>query len=340
MFLSCYCRKISARRSIRRVDDGLVVFETREFPSSIKTIGYINNCFLVLKETRLAAGQGIDEFMQMLVERPTWHEALRRGTKPNEHSFRIVLSDENRLISGDDRLIGRVGAKVQELTRMTWSPKGANVELWVLRRRDGMTYFCKRLSRRRRTERDLRKGELRPELALLLCRLSEPSENDVFLDPFAGSGAVPFARAQSRYNIIFIYESDPELVSRIKADLKAGKNVKERKRSPIIARVGDARHLDKIENCFIDKVVTDPPWGEFDCGIEDVAGFYDSILAELVRVTKPGGIIVMLLGRNEATERLIEAAGAQLRQEATFDILVSGKKAVVVKWRKPPLPGQ
>lgn len=319
-----------ADAEIRRVEDGFVVFDTSSPPAAVKKPIYVNNCFVVLAR----GTESIADFLGELAARRDWQDAVRECAIDGERTFRIVLSDQNHLVAAERSIVARLGEQLCKVTRLRWSPRGADAEFWVLRRRSSAVFLCKRLPEPRRHKRELRRGELRPELADLLCRLAEPSPDDVFLDPFGGSGAIGFARAHSPFGIIFLYDSDPALVDRIKSDLKAGGVVWQRKGHPIIARVGDARRLERIQDAFIDKIVTDPPWGEFDCHITDLAGLYRSAFAELVRVTKPGGIIVMLLGRNAATASLRTVAATMLTEVAAFDLLVSGKKAVVIKWRK------
>jgi tRNA G10 N-methylase Trm11 len=152
------------------------------------------------------------------------------------------------------------------------------------------------------------------------------------LDPFAGHGALPAARARLPYNMIFAIEADAALVAELKGRKKDGR-LPERKKAPLIVRQGDARRLESLDESFVDAVVTDPPWGLYDRGQTDLPGLYRAVADELARVLKPGGRLVMLLGRGEATAALRAHAPARgLRETAAYDILVSGKKATAVKW--------
>ena len=47
-----------------------------------------------------------------------------------------------------------------------------------------------RLTKHKAYEKILHKGELRPELSHILCSISEPDADDIFLDPFCGSGTI------------------------------------------------------------------------------------------------------------------------------------------------------
>jgi SAM-dependent methyltransferase len=315
--------------ALTTVDDGLVAFETAAFPNALAGLRYLNNSFQVFAQNR---GR-MDDFLRGLSGREEWHGALKRSIFPRERSFRLVLSEGNQLVQGDRQAIGRMGSAIERLTSLAWRPQGADVEFWVMARDDGECYFGRRLSRR---QSDQQPGELKPELAHLLCLLSEPEPSDIVLDPFTGSGAIPAARSQMPYNMIFASDRDEAKIEALKARIKAGgSGVKERRNSPFIVRAADALKLERFEDGFIGKVITDPPWGLFDNRIGDIAGFYRDMLHELVRVLKPDGLLVLLLGDRDLGRRLAGEFAADLVLEASFDILVSGKKAVVLKLRNP-----
>ncbi len=312
-------------------EDGLLIFESQAAPKEVASFRFLNNVYLVIHQ--LAKADGITNALTVLLRSKDWHRPLLRNVTRKEHTFRLVLSDENQLVAGDRHLIASLNAIIQRLTHLRLSPRGANVELWILRRRSGQIFLCKRLSRRSRTERDLEKGELHPELAHLLCLLSEPHQTDIFLDPFAGSGAIPFARTHYPHNMIFAFDRRESKVNLMRARKKKSELLRIRKRSPLILRVGDALDLDRIEDGF-DKVVTDPPWGFYDDLLDNPLTFYRSVLEELCRAVKPGGLVVLLLGDRDLPGLLSAAFPDRLELIVRYDILVSGKKAVVAKWRR------
>jgi tRNA G10 N-methylase Trm11 len=232
-----------------------------------------------------------------------------------------MLSNANELVAGDRLAVARLSGAIEAATGLSFNGRSGDAEFWAMTRSGGDSYLGKRVSRHN-TVRDLPAGALRPELAALLCLISEPQAADVFLDPFAGSGAIPVARARWPYNMIFASDSDEAKMEALKRRARTGDEVKVRKNSPFIARPGDATALERIEDGFVDTVVTDPPWGQFDTAIKDVEGLYRAVMREMVRVVKSGGAIVMLLGDRDLAGHLGR------------EILVSGKKAIVVKWRR------
>lgn len=308
---------------IKTTEEGMVVFAGDETFLSAK-IPYINNLFHVLQDLPKNNMNGL---LTACAKQTSWHKAAASLPDSRDRTFRLFLSDENRLVSGDPPRFSALIKIIERVSGLRHSAHRPDAEFWIFRRRSGSAYFGRRLTRNRMTEKDLAPGTLRPELATLLCLISEPSEKDIFMDPFAGSGAIAFARKKWPYEMMFVTDIAPEKVKTIKDTIAARKK-------PIITRVADATKLEKIEDGFIDKVVTDPPWGIFEKDIADVPGFYKKTIKELCRVTKPGGIIVMLTGVRELVADLSKQFSKEVDVEARFDILVAGKKASIVRWRR------
>jgi len=291
---------------IQHIEEGQVVFSG----GKVDEPAYINNLFLVLHSLK---GRDMAFLLAACAHETKWHVTARQNMNKGEETFRLFLSDENQLVSADKAPLGKLIAQIEKTCRVVHSSHRPDTEFWLFRRRGGAAYLCKRITKNRQTEKDLKPGELRPELAQLLCRLSEPAATDVFLDPFAGSGNIPAARSEWPYKKIYASDIAP-------------------KKSKI--ETADALNLNKIADASIDKVVTDPPWGFFDNNIKDIPAFYKKTLQELCRVLKPNGIIVMLTGQRELAGELSRQFTDQLTLEHRYDILVSGKKASVMKWRR------
>jgi predicted RNA methylase len=312
------------------VEEGFLVVDAAAPPGELRKLGFVNNSFLVIGE----GADPLDVTVRRWLEDRDWQAAAARAVTPHERSFRLVFHDAGQLVSAPPGTAEPAAQVLARATGLRRNPHRADAEFWFIRRASGRTFFAKRLSHRARTERDLEPGELRPELADLLCRLSEPARGDVFLDPFAGSGAIPAARATRPYNMIFCLESDPERLPRLKARMKAAQE----RSSPIIVRAGDARRLERLDDGFVHKVVTDPPWGLHDRSISDLPGFYREVVHELCRVTGAGGLVVMLLGRRDLADQLSAEFSGWLALAERHDILVAGKKAVALKWRRTVTP--
>ena len=316
--------------SVVDVEDGLVCVSCRVPSSRITRLYYVSNCFVVLSRFM---GRDVAEIMKRLTEDRAWG-VMARGVVKEGRQFRLVLGDGNRLVGGGTGARDAVIEAIESECKGRYSPRGGGLEFWILRRNTGRAYFCVRLSKRRVTEKDLLQGQLRPELTELLCELSEPTAEDVFLDPFSGSGAIVYARVRHPYSLVFAFDKVGEKTRAIRKQVKVMRNRVRLPGGPVVARTEDAREMASLEDGFVDRVVTDPPWGSFDVTIGDLENFYNATFREIRRVTKVGAVIVLLLGRTEEGERAVARGLDGVELVGRYDVLVAGRKAMVVKWRR------
>ena len=145
-----------------------------------------------------------------------------------------------------------------------------------MKRSEGFVLFGLRITRHPDYKDVLQKGELRPELANLLCLISEPNKEDVFLDPFSGSGSIPRERTRFPYKEIITSDLIPVKITRpLKIDLKV-----------VEVLQMSALNMTKILDNSVDKIVTNPPWG-IEVGKElDLPKFYSRMTDEFQRVLR------------------------------------------------------
>jgi tRNA G10 N-methylase Trm11 len=99
----------------------------------------------------------------------------------------------------------------------------------------------------------------------------------------------------------------------------------------ILVKKANIKDLDKelpLES--VDKIVTDPPWGEYEKMKMEVNEYFYFILSQLEKTLKNNGIIVMLAGREIDMASLVSKF-SNLSLLQNYNILVSGKKANMVK---------
>ena len=333
--LRCLGRDIQDARA-ELVQDGLLVFNSATPVVRVRALPYLSNAFLVIERLQTGAASGLEDALARLTTDSTVSQSLAGSVSERERSFRLVLSKENRLMACDPVLFGNAESWISSSTNLTVNRRQADVEFWLMERRTGEYFFLKRITKRRKTEKDLEKGELRPEIAFLLCSLSEPRDDDIFLDPFAGTGAIVLARAQQPFELIFAGDRDAEKVQALRLKVRALGKTSNRVRKHLIVREADALSLDRFQNGFVDKVVTDPPWGLFENISSDLSDFYARALDEMARVVKNGGVIVMLTAQKAIMEKLLVQREGFLRLEERYDVLIAGQKAAVFKFRRIP----
>lgn len=314
--------------SVPMVLDGLIVFSTARDPRGLP---YFNNIFLQLHRFGKCGPDPLSEMLDIVARSKGFADLIIHHKPVRNASFRIVTSRENRLVPVDNRLLERAEKHLASMTGMRVDRSRPDVELWCLHRRERVGFFMMRLTRHATTARMLHKGELRPELASLLCALSDPADNDVFMDPFCGYGSIPIARARlAPFRMICALDTDQDKITQVR------KKIRELGRQPEAVGMqitcADAFDPALFEERSFDKIVTDPPWRIFDTtAARDIDSFYHVMVRVYARLLKPGGILVVLTAQKELFIDCIQAYRGTLEAVDTYDILVSGKKAGVYK---------
>lgn len=307
--------------------DGLVVYRSAQPPEQIRQIRFFNNSFLLLHLFEGLSPDSIPFMLNAVLRKPEWINVPRQALK-GVSFFRIMASRENQTAPIQRDVLERLENLFARRLGLRVHRSKPDVEVWFLERSEGYGFAGIRLTRRAATEKSLQKGELRPELANLLCLVSEPGKADVFLDPFAGSGAIAFERAEHfPHRQVIASDGDRETTARLKKKAAA-------LRRKIVVMHGDALRLSDVQDGSIDKIVTDPPWGVFTAHpTGDLERLYRGMLAEFNRVLKTGGIAVLLMGQKELFDGVLRD-DAQFKLAERYDILVSGRKAAIYKIKK------
>lgn len=307
-------------RKPRLVLDGAILYDS---PRPLDP-GCFNNTFEVVHHQRTRPAEGLDAYLASLLKQRRLDFAARRSKR--NLSFRIVTSHENKLVSVNAAGKASLERLIQQQTGLRVSRAKADTEYWLLSRREGYSFFMKRVSKGRVGEKQLAKGTLRPELCCMLNWLSHPERSDVFLDPFAGSGAIPFSRAKmAGFRHMYLFDKSRDAVAALqrKADAVLGP-----KRMDVTAKALDITEVPAaLPAHSIDKIVTDPPWGFFEA--IEAASLYRQIFDAFAAVTRHGAVIVLLSAQKETVEAAVARLTDVFLLRSTYHILVSGKKAAV-----------
>lgn len=289
--------------------NGAVIYKT----SSLKNIinmPFLNNNFFVHK---YAKETNINSFINQLSRISLKKANYKSG-------FRIVISDQNNLISIDNKLLSKLENKIASETGNYVKRNNPNIEYWILKRSEGFILFMERINKHKSFDKQLKKGELRSDLCYFLNYLSNPEATDIYLDCFCGSGALIKNRIKiNKFNMIFGVDIKQSNIKQLRLEYK---------QNNIIFKNIDF-FVNKFEDGFIDKIVTDPPWGIYE-NVKDIDAFYQKLIYESERILKDNGRLIVLTACKETMKNI----KTELILINTYNILVSGKKARVYFFQK------
>lgn len=301
-------------------DDSSLVFEADGVaPDRVAALPYLKNTFQILSSSPRGAMPGsVDQLVKFARKRKVL-VGQKRGVP-----FRTMVNVDGQLIGLPPQTRTQLETMIGEQTGGRLNSRGGTgVEFWVIGRRDmDLLLFCKRLSVGGKKAGP--KGALSADLATLLVKASSPHKDDVFLDPFAGSGAIVTARL------------DMPLRKAVYSDLNLAEHRQDLPRRLSQSRQvdvldEDALRLPSIPDGSVSAIVTDPPWGEYEQMDESYESFSRAMIDSFDRVLHPTrGRLVLLLGRRVAYTTLNVLNDSALRVDDVHDILVNGHPASVL----------
>jgi len=253
----------------------------------------------------------------------TRNAAFFRGKTPATFVLRTLDQGEPSAVGKAART--RLEERIRGLTGLRPDSERPDLVVQVQRRSDGTAYLV--VPEQERHPEQVPKGALPDATARLLCELSRPGPQDVFLDPFMGSGAIVLERARlGAFKMLFAGDADAAAVEAFKERLKEAAWSKRRRL--IFPKLMDARDLSRFEPDFINVIVTDPPWGLYtDLDRRDLADLYARFLTEARRVLAPAGRLVLLTSRDVPLPPELDGGDQAWRLTEEYLVLVSGLKA-------------
>lgn len=304
--------------------DGLIIFQSKANINQIRQLNFLNNSFIVLAHNTKTSADPLQDILLQALKQTNVEKQFLAAMPHRPTSFRVKTFRENQPVAVDKTLLSKLEKQLSQIHYLHLNKSTPQIEFWCFTRREGHAFFALKITRTENYEKTLSKGELRPELANLLCLLSEPKSTDIFLDPFAGFGSIPAARAKLLPAAkIIAGDNNPNLIKTLQAKFKSIKH-------PITITKLDALSTP-FESQSITKIVTDPPWGFFEKDL-NINQLYQDMLTEFTRILKPNGIAIILTAQKETfTNVLQNHPSLSLISEHTT--LVSGKKASAYKLR-------
>ncbi len=310
------------------IADGLVVYKTSADIDAIKRLRFLNNSFLLIRHFPKLGSNPIQEMVKQVANDSRLTPILRNPLMGQRAKFRVMAMSENQTVKMDNNLRKRLEENISRGNYLSLNRSLPDVEFLFSTRREGFGLFGLRFTKRPNYEKTLEKGELYPELAYLLCLISEPTANDTFLDPFSGSGSIPITRMLGfPFKAVYASDNDKKLIEKIKAKVR-------KIRGNFVMGNWNALQLTNFSKGSIDKIVTDPPWGLHSGKELNLERFYEDMLKEFSRLLRKDGVLVLLTAQKELMEALLNKFTNELNLIKRYDTLVSGKKAGAYKIRK------
>jgi tRNA G10 N-methylase Trm11 len=316
---------------IHKLLDGAVLFETDTSYDKLNFFCF-NNIFAVISVMDHADNGGaqtkiaLEKHIRAAVKNNAADEIICNNSK-KIHTFRIVISDENKPAAIDEKLRADTENYISRFSGLKVNRALPDTEFWVFYRSEktqsDFSVFMKRLTLRPSWEKTLHKGELPPPLAWTLCQFAQIVHSDTALDPFCGYGSIPDA-ALKYFHITKFIACD----NNREAAQYTTTRFKNRKKEDFIFYENDFSKLGSlIPEKSIDAIITDPPWGEYrEINKSDL---YKKMFKVFDKLLKKGGRVVLLCASNVDFQNEIPSS---FELKTRVPILLSGKKAVIFQY--------
>lgn len=306
--------------------DGLIIFRCSEDILNSR-IPFLNNIYYVIDFKQTDSNTNYNFSLQNFTKKANVNiNELKKFIKKNS-DFKILTIDKNQPTSVNFKLIEPLEKLIISKCGLRLNKRNPKTEFIILRRSEDFILFMLKISNNRQTEKTLKKGELRPELANLMISLSNLNDTDVVIDPFCGSGAISKEVIRHfPYNMCFASDIDDNLISILKKEYKENNK-------KLFIKKRDALDLSYFEDNFIDAIITDPPWNIYNKQDINFEKFYEKMLISFKRILKDSGCIIILMGNIEEFEKALSLV-PELIIFNKIDTLVNGKKASVYVIKK------
>lgn len=298
---------------IINVYDGMIHYKYDGNSRDIEKIPYFNNTFFVLQ----SFSNNKTDFSKMVstVAKKKHFYLISKG------SFRVRFSKENQFCKVDKNVARNAENIVIQNSKLSIDRLNPTTEIWYVIRRENFSFCGQLLSKREFTEKNLNKGELRPEVAYLMCCYANIQPEDVVLEPFAGYGSIPIQISKHfKYGKLFVSDIDSERIS----DLQQKKQLKKESIFIEECSVFDLPTKRSEISC----IITDPPWGFFE-EIADITKFYIDMFESFRKICSENCKIVILTARVENFIQAAESSNVELSER--INTLINGKKASLFK---------
>ena len=287
--------------TIERMLGGAVLYRSvREL-----TLPYVHHNFLVL--TQLHGLADVDVAIKKLLSAGDWLDRIPYE-QTRDKRFRIVTMDRDKLVPVNMRYLNMLEKAIIEQTGMKTLRERPDLELWIVRRSEGMTLLLWRLGKR--SVKPEKPGALRSDLCTLVAALARVG-------------------GKSALNLLAWEETL----------LRALKDAGARSVTGICEDPDTCRPLSRVQGVRVMAGnVANLPFEEGEMGVvvahrpekgnaAQPEAYLRAMLKEARRVLRDDGRVVLVGTRAQADNALSRAPGLDVTD--AFDILLSGKKCSV-----------
>lgn len=290
---------------------GIVTFRIDVPPAELLSLRTVEGVFLSgAQMEKISRGYGdLNRLEEVMAETGDFGRAVNALTRHRQRqiaTYRLEVRKYGRHEYSRSQFRQAVIANVESLyPRWERVQKNAGVEIWANVLGSSILIGL----RVPMPQRPASVGVLRSSMAAALALLSDPQAEEVFVDPFCGSGLILEARAAHAPGLI------------VGGDLVVAEAIEGSRGEGIDGLLvqWDAKALP-LATGSVDKVATNfPPVPR-----EDVAQRYRGWLAELQRALSPGGLLVLLTSEHELFKDVIrDVRGLEIR--SGYSVTVAGQ---------------
>lgn len=307
--------KKAAKFQVTKLLDGVVSYTSTIAPTQISDFRFLNNTFLEIKEFEELRGDFFKPMIQWAVRHPT-PDFIKRFIGENHlRTYKVVTFKDNKTVGYNPGLLKDIQFKLKNDIGIKLDKTNPDIEFWFFYQKGGYGSYGIRIAKKIKTT-PLYKNVIRPELANIMCILSEQSEKDNILNPFAGSASIVLERALTPFNNIHTYINDTEIISKLKKMTIENLNI-----------YNEDFFTNKFESESFTKIIGEIPWGP-DANIEDVKQYYPKVLDEFNRLLNKNGIAVLLVGKETNVASMAEKYFSKV---SVYSIQIAGKKVDLLK---------
>lgn len=303
---------------------GFAIFHARTSPRELLRLRTTEDVFATVAHiTGLGHSEGALRVLHSAVSRAdiagaiTQWRASHKERQP--HSWRVVSQmqgthdfrrvDAGRAVSDALRkLLPRAIRQVDD---------DADLEFW-LSLGGGEAFVGLRLSdatmRHRTYKREHIPASLRPTVAAAMGWLSQPTPDDIVLDPLCGAGTLIIERARlAPLQKAIGGDRREEVVGLAERNAQAAAVAAE-------WHTWDARSLP-LDAASVTRVITNLPFGKQIGSHQANEGLYSALAREFGRVLTPDGVIVALTSEDQLWERIVREQGWRISKKVVIVVL-------------------